>query len=66
MPADCGGCHIPVAEFQNIAYEHMVCVQGVIKTVGSAEEQIAAAAEKPVLHLLVQINDKAVSRGLDY
>ena len=43
----------------------MVGVQRVIKSVRTGEQQIAAAAEQAVLHLIVYIGYKLIARGLN-
>ena len=53
--------HVPVAELENIADEHMVAVEHIVKALGSAEQQIAAAAPELVFHPVVYRGDKLVS-----
>ena len=65
MAAHGGLRHIPVAELEDIADEHMIAVEHIVKAVGPAEKQIAAAAPEPVFHLVVYRGDELISGNLD-
>lgn len=65
MPAHGGLGHASVTESEDIADEHMVNVKYVVKALGSAEQQIAAAAPELVFHLIVYLGYKLVAGGLD-
>ena len=66
MAAYRGGGHVAVAELEDIADEHVVGVDRVVKALGAREQQIAAAAEQAVLHLIVDIGYQTVAGGLDH
>lgn len=61
-----GGGHVAVAKLEDIADEHMVGIDRVVKAFGARKQQIAAAAEQAIFHLIVDIGYEAVAGGLDY
>ena len=64
MAAYRGGGHVAVAELEDVADENMVGVDRVVKAFGAREQQIAAAAEQAVFHLIIDIGYQAVAGGL--